>query len=75
MTTADAMMLELPTASETEKRGGCSSPAICSAFRCIVADPPWDYPEGFATQSRSPGKWSGGAVERWSGGAARIVAC
>jgi N6-adenosine-specific RNA methylase IME4 len=59
MTTADTMMLELPTASETEKRGGCSSPAICSAFRCIVADPPWEYPEGFATQSRSPGKWSG----------------
>jgi len=43
MTTADTMMLELPTASETEKRGGCSSPATCSAFRCIVADPPWKY--------------------------------
>lgn len=30
-----------------------------SAFRCVVADPPWEYPEGFATQSRSPGKWEG----------------
>lgn len=31
----------------------------CSLFRCIVADPPWEYPEGFPTQSRTPGKWSG----------------
>lgn len=28
-------------------------------YRTLVADPPWDYPEGFPTQSRSPGKWSG----------------
>ena len=28
-------------------------------YRTIVADPPWDYPEGFATQSRTPGKWAG----------------
>ena len=29
-------------------------------YATIVADPPWDYPEGFATQSRSPGRdWSG----------------
>lgn len=28
-------------------------------YATIVADPPWDYPEGFATQSRTPGKWSG----------------
>jgi N6-adenosine-specific RNA methylase IME4 len=28
-------------------------------YRTIVADPPWPYPEGFATQSRSPGQWSG----------------
>jgi len=26
-------------------------------FRCIVADPPWPYPEGFTKQSRTPGKW------------------
>jgi N6-adenosine-specific RNA methylase IME4 len=28
-------------------------------YRTIVADPPWDYPEGFATRSRTPGKWNG----------------
>lgn len=28
-------------------------------YRTIVADPPWPYPEGFATRSRTPGKWQG----------------
>jgi len=28
-------------------------------FRTICADPPWPYPEGFPTQSRTPGKWQG----------------
>lgn len=28
-------------------------------YRTLVADPPWPYPEGFSTQPRSPGKWSG----------------
>ena len=28
---------------ETEARGGGCAPASCSAFRCIVADPPWKY--------------------------------
>lgn len=28
-------------------------------YATIVADPPWPYPEGFPTQSRTPGKWSG----------------
>ena len=28
-------------------------------YRTIVADPPWEYPEGFATRSRTPGKWTG----------------
>lgn len=28
-------------------------------YSTIVADPPWPYPEGFPTQSRTPGKWSG----------------
>jgi N6-adenosine-specific RNA methylase IME4 len=28
-------------------------------YRTIVVDPPWPYPEGFPTQSRTPGKWSG----------------
>jgi len=27
-------------------------------YRTIVADPPWHY-DGFATQSRTPGKWAG----------------
>jgi N6-adenosine-specific RNA methylase IME4 len=26
-------------------------------YRTIVADPPWAYEKGFATQSRTPGKW------------------
>ena len=30
-------------------------------YRTIVADPPWPYPEGFSTQSRTPGKWVGAA--------------
>lgn len=28
-------------------------------YATIVADPPWQYDEGFATQSRTPGKWVG----------------
>jgi N6-adenosine-specific RNA methylase IME4 len=28
-------------------------------YGTIVADPPWPYPEGFPTQSRTPGKWTG----------------
>jgi len=28
-------------------------------YATIVADPPWDYHEGFPTQSRTPGVWSG----------------
>jgi len=28
-------------------------------YRTIVADPPWPYPEGFATQSRTAGVWAG----------------
>jgi N6-adenosine-specific RNA methylase IME4 len=28
-------------------------------YRTIVADPPWPYPEGFATQPRTAGKWEG----------------
>lgn len=28
-------------------------------YRTVVADPPWAYPEGFATRSRTPGKWTG----------------
>ena len=28
-------------------------------YRTIVVDPPWEYAEGFPTQSRTPGKWSG----------------
>jgi N6-adenosine-specific RNA methylase IME4 len=32
-------------------------------YRTIVADPPWDYPEGFAGgHSRTPGKWSSPVV-------------
>lgn len=27
-------------------------------YRTIVADPPWDYPEGFVGFNRTPGKWS-----------------
>ena len=30
-----------------------------SEFAVIVSDPPWEYPEGFATQSRTPGQWEG----------------
>lgn len=29
--------------AETGKRGGCSTAWSGSAFRCVVADPPWEY--------------------------------
>ena len=45
--------------SETTPSSFHAASYCASLFQCIVADPPWDYPEGFATQSRSPGKWSG----------------
>lgn len=32
---------------------------MSTRYRTIVADPPWEYPEGFATRSRTPGKWTG----------------
>lgn len=38
--------LTLPT--ETQQRP--FAPVIGSAFRCILADPPWEYPEGFNSQ-------------------------
>lgn len=28
-------------------------------YSTIVVDPPWEYAEGFPTQSRTPGKWAG----------------
>ena len=28
-----------------------------SGWATIVADPPWEYPDGFTKQSRTPGKW------------------
>ena len=33
-------------------------------YKCIVADPPWQYDEGFPTQSRTPGKWSGPVTDK-----------
>lgn len=47
------------TSAPTSGRSCPLSVTSGSLFGCIVADPPWDYPEGFATQSRSPGRWSG----------------
>jgi N6-adenosine-specific RNA methylase IME4 len=38
---------------------GRSTGTRAAKYRTIVADPPWDYPEGFATRSRTPGKWTG----------------
>jgi N6-adenosine-specific RNA methylase IME4 len=34
-------------------------PGNTPKYRTIVVDPPWGYSEGFVTQSRSPGRWSG----------------
>ena len=28
-------------------------------YRTIVADPPWEYPEGFPSQHQTKGKWKG----------------
>jgi N6-adenosine-specific RNA methylase IME4 len=43
-----------PTADSGTPVEGLSPP-----YRTIVADPPWQYPEGFNTVSRTPGKWQG----------------
>lgn len=32
---------------------------MASRYQTIVADPPWEYHDGFTTQSRSAGKWKG----------------
>lgn len=47
----DTLTFELHETPRNGEAGGCSSAPICSAFRCIVADPPWEYPEGFVTHS------------------------
>ncbi len=39
----DTLTFELPMTPETDGRGGVSCPTSGSAFRCIVADPPWKY--------------------------------
>lgn len=36
-----------------------SWPDLTPPYSTIVADPPWPYPEGFSSQPRSPGRWSG----------------
>ncbi len=41
----DILSLETP-----DRRSSGLGPAPCSAFRSIVADPPWEYPEGFNSQ-------------------------
>ena len=33
-------------------------------YRTILIDPPWEYPEGFPSQSRTPGKWSGPVINK-----------
>lgn len=42
----DTLTLDLPMTPEREGRGGDSCLASGSAFRCIVADPPWDLKVG-----------------------------
>jgi len=39
----DTLTFELPETPRNGEAGGCSSAPICSAFRTIVADPPWKY--------------------------------
>ncbi len=56
----ETLTLELPLTVEPNA-GRSFAAARCSAFRCIVADPPWEYDEGFNTQPRSE-KWSGPIV-------------
>lgn len=33
-------------------------------YRTIVADPPWDHSDGYATRSRTSGKWQGPMLSR-----------
>lgn len=42
----DTLTLELLKPLETDERGGCSRAASGSAFRAIVADPPWQLEMG-----------------------------
>ena len=35
---------------------------MAERYATIVADPPWEYPDGFATRSRTPGVWTGPTV-------------
>lgn len=50
--------IEMPV--QVEEQSALASCA-CSAFRCIMADPPWEYDEGFPTQTTVNGKFK--AVE------------
>lgn len=34
-------------------------------YSTIVADPPWPYPEGFTTQSRTAERWTAPELRRW----------
>jgi N6-adenosine-specific RNA methylase IME4 len=54
--TADNMelTLELPMPSNEAQGGALLAASDCSAFRCIVADPPWDVKRG-APQGRPAG--------------------
>ena len=49
----DTPTFELPATSRNGEAGGCSSAPICSAFRVIVADPPWKYDDGFVGSSHN----------------------
>src|SRR3990167_6909727 len=50
------MMFDFET--EPQRAPSHSCPAPCSAFRVIVADPPWEYDDGFRGSSHS-GNWHG----------------
>ena len=47
------LTLELPMPSNEAQGGALLAASACSAFRCIVADPPWKLEMG---DSRTPGK-------------------
>ncbi len=54
------MSVLTPKPDETTQWEGLNPP-----YRTIVADPPWKYDDGYSTQSRTPGKWTGPDVRKW----------
>lgn len=59
----DTTNILTPARPRNGEAGGCSSAPICSAFRCIVADPPWRIDLNRKTTHKCSGQVNG---REWS---------